>query len=381
MTEDITGSKRATVLMVSTSYPADSGDWRGLFIRQMTLALARRNDIQLRLWSPPGETPANASYVATEDEAHWLASLMAAGGIAHLVRTGGMRGLAAPLRLLSMLRRLYQRETGTRLYHVNWLQNALTLPRNDTPLLVTVLGTDMQLLKLPGMTSLLRRAFRGRRVAICPNADWMHDDLVRRFGDIAEVEVVPFGIDPGWFEIDRSTRVEVPAKWLCVSRLTRGKLGTLLDWGAPYFSGRQRELHLFGPMQQEMALPDWVHYHGPATPASLCAEWFPQACGLISMSQHAEGRPQVMLEAMAAGLPIVASRIAAHEDLLDHRETGLLCGDLAELGDALALLDDPAANVQVGQRARAWAQERIGTWDDCAERYAVMYRRLGAMSP
>jgi hypothetical protein len=53
------------VLMVSTSYPADLGDWRGLFIRHITDALARRDDIRLRLWSPPGEMPANATYTAT----------------------------------------------------------------------------------------------------------------------------------------------------------------------------------------------------------------------------------------------------------------------------------------------------------------------------
>ncbi len=51
-----------TVVMVSTSYPADLADWRGLFIRHLTDALARRADISLRLWCPPGELPANARY-------------------------------------------------------------------------------------------------------------------------------------------------------------------------------------------------------------------------------------------------------------------------------------------------------------------------------
>lgn len=362
------------VLMVSTSYPADLADWRGLFIRHLADALARRTDTRLRLWSPPGEFPANALDATNPKEAQWLAGLMAAGGIAHLIRTGGIRGLVAPLRLLLKLRDLYRREAAIDAYHINWLQNTLVLPRNGRPLLTTVLGTDMQLLKLPGMTSLLRRVFRHRRAVICPNAEWMVPEMQRRFGDLAAVRFVPFGIEPRWFELQRQP--EAPAKWLCVSRLTRGKIGTLFDWCESFFSSGLRELHLFGPMQQNMPIPRWVHYHGPVTPQSLCTEWFPNTSGLITLSQHAEGRPQVMLEAMASGLPIIASRITAHEDLLQDRQTGWLCGDANEVGLALDALDTQPMNHELGQRAKAWARTNIGTWDDCAGRYFDVYKDL-----
>ena len=43
-------------------------------------------------------------------------------------------------------------------------------------------------------------------------------------------------------------------------------------------------------MQESADLPDWVNYHGPASPGTLCREWFPSAHGLITLSQHAEGR-------------------------------------------------------------------------------------------
>src|SRR3546814_16128905 len=80
-------------------------------------------------------------------------------------------------------------------------------------------------------------------------------------------------------------------------------------------------------MEEEVELPGWVHYHGPASPRLLADEVFPAARGLITLSQHAEGRPQVLLAAMAASLPIVASDMPAHASIRANGDTGLLCND------------------------------------------------------
>lgn len=372
---------RIDALMVSTSYPADLSDWRGLFMRHLVDAFARREDLTLRLWAPPGEMPSNVVSATTAPEREWLAALMAAGGIAHLVRQKGPRAVTAPLRLLSMLRRTYRRNASVDLYHVNWLQNALPLPRNGRPVLITVLGNDFQMLKLPGMRALLRRVCRDRAVAICPNADWMVPELEAVFGDRARVESVAFGIDPCWFNVQRSLPDNGIRKWLCVSRLTKAKLGSLLDHGRAFFDGGDRELHVFGPMQESIELPAWVHYHGPVSPDELCRQWFPQAHGLITLSQHAEGRPQVMLEAMAAGLPIIASGIPAHANFIRHGVTGWLCDSPAQLAAAFAALEQADANMRTGLAGRRWAAEHIGTWDDCAARYLRIYHQLLEQSP
>lgn len=364
------------VLMVSTSYPVDLQDWRGLFMRHLADALGRHPDVALRMWSPRGEAGPGVRFEVDDAEGRWLADLMQAGGIAHLMRNERVRGFGAIMHLLRALRGVYRRNGDVDVLHVNWLQNALPLPRGAQPLLVTVLGTDMQLLKLPGMRALLRNTFRARPVAICPNADWMLPELERAFGDIAEVRFVPFGIDPRWYALERRFDQETPPKWLCVSRLTRGKLGTLFDWTAPYFAQGRGELHLFGPMQERVELPSWVHWHGPASPDTLRETWFPRAHGLITLSQHAEGRPQVMLEALASGLPIIASRLPAHDDLLGDGHGGVLCGDAAQALAALSDLEDPARNRALGERGRAHMQATIGTWDDCADRYVSLYRRL-----
>lgn len=367
------------VLLTATSYPSTESDWKGLFIREQVAAIARRPDIELATWTPPGPLPANVSRATFADDESWLDQLMGRGGIAHLLRRRPVRGVLSGIELVHRHRRACKR-SNVDLYHVNWLQNAIGLPRDSKPALVTALGSDMKLLRLPGMRQTLRHRLGARATAICPNAGWMVPPLRQAFGDIATVRLVPFGIDPRWYSMLRRFESNPTPVWLCVSRLTERKIGPLFDWTAPYFSQGQAQLHLIGPMQEPLSLPPWAHWHGPATPRALRDSWFPQATGLISLSKHDEGRPQVMLEALASGLPIIASRLPAHDDLLASGDGGVLVDSADATRTALAALSDPAANLALGLRGRARMQGQIGTWDDCAERYVDVYRGLCAQA-
>jgi glycosyltransferase involved in cell wall biosynthesis len=82
-----------------------------------------------------------------------------------------------------------------------------------------------------------------------------------------------------------------------------------------------------------------------------------------------------MLEAMASGLPIIASRLPAHENLIDET-TGRLVGDPDQFARAVEELEQPDLNLALGIHARDRARSIAGTWDDCAERFEALYRQL-----
>lgn len=368
------GAARPTidVLMATTSYPLDAADWKGRFIHDLAAGLDRSGSVRLRLWGPPGQLPGTVENANTTEDAAWLHQMAGEGGIAHLLRRRPLTGLRYSRELLGRLRSACRRAAPD-LYHVNWLQLLLGLPDDGRPVYIAVLGSDFGLLRLPGMRQLLRRAMQRRRVLLAPNAGWMAPKLQEFFGDLAEIRPNPFGVDPAWFDIRRDPAA--PPVWVVVTRVTRAKLGYLFEWGEGLF-GETRRLRLLGPMQESIALPDWVDYGGATSPPRLQAEEFPPSSGLLTLSRHDEGRPQVMIEAMAAGLPVVASDLPAHRDLLRDGETGWLVDNRARLRAALETTEQPDVGRRIGARARDLTASGIGTWDDHARRCVAAYRQL-----
>lgn len=78
-------------------------------------------------------------------------------------------------------------------------------------------------------------------------------------------------------------------------------------------------------------------------------------CALVS---HFEGHPKSLIEYMACGRPILATDVPGISPLIEHGETGLLCGtDAASIRNGLRqLLDDTELRARLGQNARAFAE-------------------------
>jgi glycosyltransferase involved in cell wall biosynthesis len=97
-------------------------------------------------------------------------------------------------------------------------------------------------------------------------------------------------------------------------------------------------------------------------------------CALSSLN---EGTPVAIIEAMAAGKPVVATRVGGVPDLIENGRTGILVesGDGPALSDALAdLAQHPEKRVQMGQNAR---QEAVRfSSDRLVDDVERLYRQL-----
>jgi glycosyltransferase involved in cell wall biosynthesis len=105
---------------------------------------------------------------------------------------------------------------------------------------------------------------------------------------------------------------------------------------------------------------------------------FERACMLV-LPSYTENLPVVVLEAMAAALPVVATRVGGVPDLVQHGVTGLLFdpGDHDALREnLLQLLRDSDARVRMGQAGRRRALEEF-SMEHAIDRLSDVYRAIG----
>jgi glycosyltransferase involved in cell wall biosynthesis len=126
-----------------------------------------------------------------------------------------------------------------------------------------------------------------------------------------------------------------------------------------------------------MGLADRVRVHGwlePRRRDELLAR-----AGIFVLPSHAEGLPMGVLEAMAAGCPVVASAVGGIPDVIEDGVNGLLvpAGDTQALAAAIRrLVGDPAFAGRLGAAARATIAARFTT-EGMLGRIEQLYISLG----
>ncbi len=98
-------------------------------------------------------------------------------------------------------------------------------------------------------------------------------------------------------------------------------------------------------------------------------------CLLTSVS---EGIPLTLIEAMAAALPVVATRVGGVAEVVEHEVTGLLApagDDVALAAHLVRLANDPTLRSQMGRSGRERAAARFSE-DAMLRRYADLYDEM-----
>jgi glycosyltransferase involved in cell wall biosynthesis len=121
---------------------------------------------------------------------------------------------------------------------------------------------------------------------------------------------------------------------------------------------------------------DGLTVPGQVPPERVAA--YCRASDLFAFPSHAEGMPNALLEAMACGLPCVATRVGGIPEAIEDGVSGLLvpAKDPQALHRALgALLSDPGACARIGGAA-AQKIASCFSWKHNAEMHLALYRHL-----
>ncbi len=212
----------------------------------------------------------------------------------------------------------------------------------------------------------MQRAAYGVAHAVVANSRAAADRLLLERVPARKVRVVANGLDLEGYQ--RRPAHAKPRKVIVVANLRPEKGHDVLIDAAPsvlrQFSDATFEIVGGGPERPALlaraeargVLPAFSFIgHQDDVPARLAAN------DLFVLPSRSEAFPNAVLEAMATGLPIVASGVGGILELIDDNQTGLLVppGDPDALADRLCrLMADSARAARLGDAARAEAHAR-----------------------
>ncbi len=227
-----------------------------------------------------------------------------------------------------------------------------------------------------------RRARAATFVATCTgyNASYLHRLLPETPG---KVHLVYHGIDLAQFSQlapARPRQASEHALILAVGRLVPKKGHEDLIHACKELDRRNRDFRCLivgeGPLRAalqkqiiDLGLQDRVVLRGAMTHADLIALYREAAvfalAPKIMEDGDRDGIPNVIVEAMATGVPVVATGISGIPELVIHEKTGLLVppDDPMRLADAIqSTLDDPAKAGQRAVSARQRLEDEFDLW-------------------
>jgi glycosyltransferase involved in cell wall biosynthesis len=324
-------------------------------------------------------------------------------------RVKGRAAVTTPLYAVALHRAL-RRELQRRRYdlvHAHWIvPNGLIAATvcgglGRIPLAIGLHGSDVFLAEKPLIRSLANMALKRARLLTGCSPELV--DRVRTLGSgegfpEERSRVIPYGVDVATFSPAPERRgiwrakLGIPSQApliLGVGRMATKKGFQVLLEVLSDLLAAQPEAHVVlaggGDLLERFAAvaaswPGRVHLPGPVLRDTLpdlyrAADLF--VLPAVHDSQgNVDGLPNVILEAMASGLPVVASGISGIPLAVEEGETGLLVPEKQPrhlLGSLLRLLQDHETAQRMGERGRRKAEAEL-TWDAVAACYREGYK-------
>jgi glycosyltransferase involved in cell wall biosynthesis len=204
-------------------------------------------------------------------------------------------------------------------------------------------------------------------------------DLARR------TWLVPNAVDASFFDVNAAPGL--PARILCVGSVCMLKNQNAFVHALDPLAGQLKfELRFCGGANERDAYGEeflglvkarpWCVYHGFANRAELKA-LLRQATMLVLPSLE-DNCPMAVLEAMAAGVPVVAARVGGLPDLIEEGKTGFFCDPLDPSSMAAAVekvLVNPCVAAAVAGRAHECARVRFHP-KVIAQRHVEIYQEV-----
>lgn len=244
--------------------------------------------------------------------------------------------------------------------------------------------------KSPGQIRLQRLAYRAATKVVA-NSPAAREVLEAEGVAPGSIAVIANGVDPGFFDLPDRAPARPIRTLVTVANLRPEKDHETLLAAAAALLDRHPDLRfrIVGDGPRRAALEQQARSLGVASRIDFLGHRddvreLLGAADAFVLPSRSEAFPNGAIEAMAAGLPVVACAVGGLLDLIDDGVTGLLVppGNAPALAAAIdRLAGDPGLGAGLGQRARAEVRRRY-SFDRMVGAFEDLYcAGLGASAP
>lgn len=395
---------RLSISFLTTSFPRYKGDFAGNFILAFARELvnlgatievsAPESHDTKQLPLPPEIKLTRFEYFFSQSPQ----SLSSGSGIPNRIKTNSGSLIQLPFMLLAFFFKALRSARKSDLLHAYWspagLVSVIAGLIKSKPVVITLWGSDFIFLKTPVLSHLLRIILDKADTIICENQHFKNQ-LVQLDFHNKSIHVIPNGIDFELFkpreEKSARSQLGLPEDGiiiLSIGSLTKNKGHHYLIQAFSQLAQERKDIHLriVGGGEEYQSLINQIERLELAEKVTLAghadheaiSKWL-NAADIFVLPSMREGTPNTLLEAMASGLPVIASATGGISDVIDEGSCGMLISpaSVEELKNKLRqLISSDNLRDRLGKNARLKIEADYGSWQTQAGKLYSVYQEL-----
>ena len=397
MAKESAESQRLKVVLLTTSFPIVESSSSGIFVKRLADHLAEKAEVEV-VCPDDSTTKLSSPKIKRCRYApkRWQKLAHGEGGIPVALRSNSLLYLLVPPLLLSLFIQTLLLAKSCNILLANWSISALVgfIPSKlYKKKLITVLrGEDTKIENNSLKRLLLMLAIKVSDEVILVSHDmelFLKEEFPNQKG---KFQVITNGVDLSLLEEPIAAQLpmisSMPPKLLSVgSLIPRKGVDKIIDALSRLKSfNEDTSLTIVGggPSEKDLKLLSSQHgleekilFVGNLSPLEVYPYY--QNHPIFILASSFEGRPNVLIEAMAAGCCVIASRIKGTKEIIKHGDNGLLFSpeNIDELSMLLRrCIESKDYRLSLGQKARETIIESKQTWNDTADQYLMLFGKM-----
>ena len=380
------------VTFVTTSFPITENSSSGIFIARLVEALSKAVTVQVI--TPCADSPpvnqAKCDFVVTCFQYapnKWQVLAQQPGGIpAALNKNTGLYFLV-PSFLVSMFFACAKQAKTTDIFHAHWSVCGVIAGAVGkllhVPVITTLRGSDVAKQSfIHGILLRLCLSLSCRIITVSPS---MAQEVTSRFPKYRDkITFIPNGVDQAFLNHKSNASDGIGLSLITIANfISLKKIDTIIralakiDNASLTIIGDGPEKEALKSLANSLNVLNRTNFKGQLPPTEIPDEL--SKAKIFVLASESEGRPNVLIEAMAMRLAVVASDIPGIREVIVDGENGLLfsVGNSDELAQCIKrLMSEPELMDTIGDAGRSYILENKLTWSDAANRHVAVYKDL-----